>query len=111
MVALPLREYLDIVLSPGEHNDHFYLAQVPIRVKGSTEKPQLASLESEISMRGDRMMLKQKLLDHVEGLIQQREIDKGKDFSSLKFLFSLQYFGDEAAPIKLQGKKMNEVMV
>ncbi|XP_024532000.1 jmjC domain-containing protein D-like [Selaginella moellendorffii] len=49
-VALPFREYLDMVLSPGEHNDHFYLAQVPIRVKDSTEKPPLASLESEISL-------------------------------------------------------------
>ncbi|EFJ37937.1 hypothetical protein SELMODRAFT_402609 [Selaginella moellendorffii] len=90
MVALPLREYLDIVLSPGEHNDHFYLAQVPIHVEGSTEKPQLASLESEISM--------------------WLEIDKGKDFSSLKFLFSLQFFGDEAAPIELQSRKMSAVM-
>ncbi|XP_024527931.1 jmjC domain-containing protein C isoform X3 [Selaginella moellendorffii] len=49
-VALPFREYLDMVLSPGEHNDQFYLAQVPIRVKDSTEKPPLASLESEISV-------------------------------------------------------------
>ncbi|XP_024520670.1 tRNA wybutosine-synthesizing protein 5 isoform X1 [Selaginella moellendorffii] len=49
-VALPFREYLDMVLSPGEHNDHFYLAQVPICVKDSTEKPPLASLESEISL-------------------------------------------------------------
>ncbi|EFJ38451.1 hypothetical protein SELMODRAFT_402380 [Selaginella moellendorffii] len=49
-VSSILREYLDMVLSPGEHNDHFYLAQVPIRVKDSTEKPPLASLESEISL-------------------------------------------------------------